>query len=157
MMQQSAWSANHSLLLVYTITCIILCLNLMTLWIGSGATRAKGGVAINPEDGKRYNVPVSEIDPPKVARILRAHRNAEAAIFPFLSLALLYILLGGKSAVAIPIFAIFVAARIAHSIFYLRANQPGRTISFAVSLLAIVTLLAMVLVAGFWPSPILIQ
>ena len=150
MMQQFAWSANQSLLLAYTISCVLLSLNLMALWIGSGAMRAKGGIAINPEDGKRYNVPVSEKDPPIVARILRAHRNAEAAIFPFLSLALLYILLGGKSVVAIPLFAIFVVARIAHSILYLRASQPGRTISFAVSLFAIATLIAMVLVAGFW-------
>ena len=50
--------------------------------------RAQGGVAINPEDGARYGAPVSKWDPPDVARCLRAHRNAEATIYPFLLLGL---------------------------------------------------------------------
>ncbi len=112
----------------------------MMLWVSSGAIRARGGVAINPEDGARYGVPVLEIDPPNVARLLRAHRNAEATIYPFLLLGLLYVLAGGRAAIAIPIFAVFVVARIVHSIVYLRAMQPWRSIAFAGSLLAIVVL-----------------
>ncbi len=138
-MQQSAWSAT--VFLAYAITCVILCLNLLTLWVSSGAIRAKGGVAINPEDGARYHAPVSQIDPPAVARLLRAHRNAEATIYPFLLLGLLYVLAGGRAAIAVPIFTIFVFARIAHSIVYLKAMQPWRSIAFAVSLLAIVLLM----------------
>jgi hypothetical protein len=46
---------------------------------------------------------VAEIDPPIVARILRAHRNAEATIYPFLLLGLVYVLAGGGSKTAIPI------------------------------------------------------
>jgi uncharacterized MAPEG superfamily protein len=129
----------------YAITCVVLCLNLLTLWIFSGATRAKGGVAINPEDGARFGASVSEFDPPAVARFLRAHRNAEATIYPFLFLGLLYVLAGGTAVVAIPIFTIFVAARIAHSIVYTKAMQPARTIAFATSLLAILGLMAALL------------
>ena len=33
----------------YVVTCLVLSLNLLMLWVSSGATRAKGGVAINPE------------------------------------------------------------------------------------------------------------
>jgi uncharacterized MAPEG superfamily protein len=112
------------------------------LWVSSGAMRAKGGVAINPEDGARYGAPVSEFDPPAVARLLRAHRNAEATIYPFLFLGLLYVLMGGGVAISVPIFTIFVAARILHSVAYLRAMQPWRTIAFAVSLLATLALVA---------------
>jgi uncharacterized MAPEG superfamily protein len=129
----------------YAITCIVLCLNLLMLWVSSGAIRAKGGVAINPEDGSRYGVPVSELDPPTVARLLRAHRNAEATIYPFLLLGLLFVFTGGKAAIAIPIFAIFVVARIVHSIVYLKAMQPWRTIAFAVSLLAVVALVGAII------------
>ena len=141
-MQQSIWTAANPVFLAYAITCVVLCLNLLTLWVSSGAIRAKGGVAINPEDGARYGVPVSEIDPPTVARLLRVHRNAEATIYPFLLLGLLYVFTGGKAAIAIPVFAIFVVARIVHSIVYLRAMQPWRSIAFAVSLLAIVGLMS---------------
>src|SRR4051812_38614683 len=140
-MQQSIWTAAHPVLVAYAITCVVLCLNLLMLWVSSGAIRAKGGVAINPEDGARYGVPVSEFNPPTVARLLRAHRNAEATIYPFLLLGLLFVFAGGKAAIAIPIFAIFVVARIVHSIVYLKAMQPWRTIAFAVSLLAIVVLM----------------
>ena len=139
-MQQSIWTVAHPVFVAYAITCIVLCLNLLMLWVSSGAIRAKGGVAINPEDGARYGVPVSELDPPTVARLLRAHRNAEATIYPFLLLGLLFVFTGGKAAIAIPIFAIFVVARIVHSIVYLKAMQPWRTIAFAVSLLAVVAL-----------------
>ena len=143
-MQQSIWAAAYPAFPAYAITCIVLCLNLLMLWVSSGAMRAKGGVAINPEDGARYGVAVSELDPPTVARLLRAHRNAEATIYPFLLLGLLYVFAGGKGAIAIPIFAVFVAARIVHSIVYLKAMQPWRSIAFAVSLLAIVVLMGAV-------------
>lgn len=126
--------------LPYAIATVVLSLNLMALWVMSGAKRAGGGVAINPEDGARYKVPVSELDPPAVARYLRAHRNAEATIYPFLLVATVYVLAGGGR-LAIPIFAIFVAARIAHSIVYLRAMQPWRTVTFALSLLALLALI----------------
>jgi uncharacterized MAPEG superfamily protein len=137
-MQQSIWTATHPVFVAYAITCVVLCLNLLMLCVSSGAIRAKVGVAINPEDGARYGVPVSEFDPPTVARLLRAYRNAEATIYPFLLLGLLFVFTGGKAAIAIPIFAIFVVARIVHSIVYLKAMQPWRTIAFAVSLLAVV-------------------
>jgi uncharacterized MAPEG superfamily protein len=145
MMQQSIWTAAHPVFVADAITCVVLCLNLLMLWVSSGAIRAKGGVAINPEDGARYGVPVSEFDPPTVARLLRAHRNAEATIYPFLLLGLLFVFTGGKAAIAIPIFAIFVVARIVHSIAYLKAMQPWRTIAFAVSLLAVVALVGAII------------
>lgn len=102
-------------LLTYSLTCTLLCLNLLLLWIASGVARARAGGAINPEDGVRFNTPVSDRDPPTVARILRAHRNAEAVIYPFLLLGLLYVLAGGSVALAAPIFAVFVIARFAHT------------------------------------------
>jgi uncharacterized MAPEG superfamily protein len=136
---------NHamgdSVFRAYGLTSVLLCLNVLLLWIASGAVRAKGGLAINPEDGARYSAPVSDQDAPAVARILRAHRNAEAAIYPFLLLGLVYVLAGGTFTFAAPVFAIFVASRLAHSGFYLAAKQPWRTVSFAISLLATFALL----------------
>jgi uncharacterized MAPEG superfamily protein len=143
-MQQSVGTSPTPAFLAYALTCLVLSLNLLTLWISSGAVRAKSGLAVNPEDGLRYGAPISELDPPAVARLLRAHRNAEATIYPFLLLGLVFVLGGGRAAIAVPIFAIFIAARIAHSIVYLRAMQPWRTITFAASLFAIIALMAAV-------------
>jgi prostaglandin-E synthase 1 len=144
-MDQSPGSFLTPALLAYAFTSLVLSLNLLALWISSGAIRAKIGVAINPEDGARYRAPVSELDPPAVARLLRAHRNAEATIYPFLLLGLVYVLAGGDARIAVPIFSIFILARITHSIVYLRAVQPWRTVSFAASLLAIAAMMAAVL------------
>src|SRR3984957_5811766 len=102
-MQQSVGTAANPAFLAYVFTCLVLSLNLLMLWVSSGAIRARGGVAINPEDGARYGAPVSELDPPAVARLLRAHRNAEATIYPFLLLGLVYVLAGGVARIAIPI------------------------------------------------------
>jgi uncharacterized MAPEG superfamily protein len=143
-MQQSIWSPANPVFLAYAVTCLVLCLNLMMLWVSSGAIRAKGGLAINPEDGARYGVPVSQSDSPAVARLLRAHRNAEATIYPFLLLGLLYVVAGGRVAIAIPLFTIFAIARVVHSIVYLKALQPWRTVAFATSLLAILVLMGAV-------------
>jgi uncharacterized MAPEG superfamily protein len=143
-MSDSIWPA-HSAFVAYAVTCVVLCLNLLMLWVSSGVIRVKGGVAANPEDGSRFGVPVSESDPPAVARLLRAHRNAEATIYPFLLLGLLFVFTGGRAAIAIPIFAVFVVARIVHSIVYLKAIQPWRTIAFAVSLLAVVALMGAII------------
>ena len=144
-MQHSLGNIANPAFSAYVLTCLVLSLNLLMLWVSSGAIRARGGVAINPEDGARYGVPVSELDPPAVARLLRVHRNGEATLYPFLLLGLVYVLAGGGAAIAIPIFTIFILARIAHSIVYLRAMQPWRTIAFAASLLAIFALMAAIL------------
>jgi microsomal prostaglandin-E synthase 1 len=129
----------------YVCASLALSLNLLALWVSSGAVRARSGVAINPEDGARYSAPVRELDPPAVARILRVHRNAEAVTYPFLILALVYVLAGGRARTAVPIFLTFTLARIAHSIVYLKAMQPWRTIAFATSLLALIALMLAVL------------
>ncbi len=146
-MDSSLATANNPVFLAYVYTSLVLSLNLLAVWISSGAVRARSGVAINPEDGVRYSAPVRELDPPAVARILRVHRNAEAAIYPFLILGLIYVLLGGGASIAVPICAIFAAARIVHSIVYLRGLQPWRTISFAVSTLTLTALIVAILIA----------
>jgi hypothetical protein len=56
-MQQLLGAAATPTFLAYAFTCLVLGLNLLTLWVSSGAIRAKGGVAINPEDGARYGAP----------------------------------------------------------------------------------------------------
>jgi len=144
-MQQSLGAAANPTFWAYVLTCLVLTFNLLMLWVYSGAIRARSGVAINPEDGARYGAQVRDSDPPAVARFLRAHRNAEATIYPFLLLGIVYVLAGGGARIAAPIFATFTVARIVHSVVYLRALQPWRTITFAVSLLSIIALMAAVL------------
>jgi prostaglandin-E synthase 1 len=145
------FSPNGPALVAYAVTCLVLSVNLLFLWAYSGAMRAKSKTAINAEDSKRFGAALSEFDPPAVARVLRAHRNAEAAIYPFLFLGLAFVLAGGGARIATIIFATFTAARIAHSIAYLAGKQPWRTLAFVVGGLATISLmvaLTWVLIAG---------
>lgn len=123
---------NNSTFLVYAITCLVLCGNLLFLWGYSGAARAKTKTAMNEEDAIRFSASLAEMDPPKVARVLRAHSNAEASIYPFLFLGLVFVLAGGSAATATVIFGVFTGARLLHSIFYLAGKQPWRSIFFGV-------------------------
>jgi uncharacterized MAPEG superfamily protein len=127
-------------MVAYAVTLLVLSANLIFLWAASGAARNASKAAINPEDAALFKAPLMAQDPPGVARVLRAHANAQATIYPFLFLGLTYVLVGGSARVAWVIFAIFALARIAHSIFYLAAKQPWRTIAFAISGLALIAL-----------------
>jgi uncharacterized MAPEG superfamily protein len=134
-------SLNSPTFVAYAITCLVLSLNLLFLWAYSGAVRGRTRMAINPEDAAKHGVPLSEIDPPPVARVLRAHSNAQAAIYPFLLMGLVYVLAGGPFWTATIIFGAFVLARLAHSVLYLAGKQPWRTLSFVASGLATLALM----------------
>jgi uncharacterized MAPEG superfamily protein len=132
---------NNPTFLVYAITCLVLCGNLLFLWGYSGAARAKTKTAMNEEDAARFGASLTEIDPPRVARVLRAHDNAQASIYPFLFLGLVFVFAGGTPGTGTVIFGIFTGARLLHSIFYLAGKQPWRTIFFSVGGLATIALM----------------
>jgi glutathione S-transferase len=117
-------------------------MNLVVVWAYSGSTRAKTKIAINKEDARRFGTALEDYDPPEVARVLRAHANGQAMIYPFLFLflGLVFVLAGGSSGFATIDFGIFVVARITHSFVYLAGKQPWRTLSFVVSGLAVLAL-----------------
>ena len=129
------WLSNPTFV-AYTIACVVLCCNLLFLWTYSGAARNKAKSTPNAEDVARFGATLAPIDPPAIARVLRAHSNAQANIYPFLALGLVYVLAGGAFWPGTTYFAIFCLARLLHSYAYLNAMQPSRTVSFVVGSLA---------------------
>lgn len=80
---------------------------------------------------------LAAVDPPAVARVLRARRNAAADnILPFAVLGLLVVLWGATPMLTAIFCGVFVVARLAHSFSYLGEGQPWRTVSFGVGALA---------------------
>lgn len=116
----------------YALAAVVLSLNILGLWVKSGFTRAKTRTVMNPEDAASVarGSSLVERDPPDVARVLRAHRNAVDNIVPFLVLGLLYVALGGSALVMWIAAGAFVVFRIAHSIAYVTEKQPYRTLAF---------------------------
>jgi len=132
---------NHPVFQIYAISCLVLCADLLFLWGYSGAVRAKVSSTPNQEDVTQFGGSLAEFDPPPIARVLRAHRNAQANIFPFLMLGLVFVLMGGTRGHALILFGTFTVARLIHSFVYLKALQPWRTIFFTIGGLATIALM----------------
>ena len=132
---------NNPAFVAYAVTSVALSGNLLFLWAYSGAARNKGKSTPNPEDAPRFGATLSDIDPPAIARVLRAHANAQASIVPFLALGLVYVLAGGPPGAAYIYFTVFTVARGLHSWAYLGARQPLRTIFFVVASLPLLALM----------------
>ena len=123
--------------LIYSASMVVLCLNVLGLWAYSGAVRNKSKTTHNPEDlDAAKGGSLVQVDPPAVARVLRAHRNAADNILPFAVLGLLFVLWGASPMLTAIFCGVFVTARIAHSLTYLGEKQPWRTVSFGVGALA---------------------
>jgi uncharacterized MAPEG superfamily protein len=131
----------------YAVCMLVLSANLIFLWVYSGAVRGGTKTTPNPEDARTIarGVTVAEIDPPAVARVLRAHKNAMANIFPFAALGLVFVLAGGSALAAEVIFGVFAFARLAHSFAYLAGKQPWRSIFFGLGGLATLALMVFII------------
>ncbi|CAN5202447.1 hypothetical protein BH10PSE17_BH10PSE17_08240 [soil metagenome] len=134
------WLGNQTFI-AYAITVLVLCANLLLLWVYSGFARGGTKQAINEEDALKYGAQLTDTDPAPVARVLRAHDNASANIYPFLFLGLVYVMAGGTPRLGTALFAIFTIARLLHSLAYLLRLQPWRTVFFLVGLVATVVLM----------------
>jgi uncharacterized MAPEG superfamily protein len=136
---------NQPALLAYAITCVILCAQLISLWIYSGVVRGRTKTALNQEDAAHFGATLVDSDPPSVARILRVHANGQANVYPFLALGLVYVLAGGGATWAAVVFAVFVVARLLHTVMYLKERQPWRMVAFLAGMLATVALMISVI------------
>ncbi len=138
---------SNTALFAWAIAAVVLSLNILGLWVQSGFVRAMSKTTMNTEDassvsqGHLWSKPFAE-----VARVLRAHRNAVDDIIPFLVLGLVFVMLGGSARVMQIAAGVFVVARLAHSVAYVRHVQPYRTLSFAIGLTATVVLTGFTLV-----------
>jgi prostaglandin-E synthase 1 len=133
----------------YAVSLIVLSLNMLLLWAYSGAVRGKTKTTPNKEDSTTVanGSKVLEVDPPEVARVLRAHKNAMANIVPFAILGLVFVLAGGSATVAWVVFGVFTGARLAHTFAYLNAKQPWRTLSFVLGGVATLALMGFIVKA----------
>lgn len=127
---------THQAFVAYAISCLILCVNLLFLWGYSGAVRGKVKSTPNVEDVAAFGGSLAEVDPPAVARVLRTHSNAQANIFPFVVVGLLYLLAGGNGGLATIAFGVFTVARLLHSLAYLKQWQPWRTVFYVIGALS---------------------
>ena len=126
------------LLKIYAITAIVLALKMAAISIVQGRARVSANVFVNPEDARTFGGAVASEEAPMVQRGAKAWRNDLENIPLFLILCWIYVAAGLSSTAFIIYCVIFMLARIAHTICYLYAIQPARTIAFTIG--AVVTL-----------------
>jgi glutathione S-transferase len=130
------------LLQMYAITAIVLALKMAAISIAQGRARVGAGVFTNPEDAKAFGAQLASAEAPAVERASKAWRNDLENIPIFLILAWIYVNAGLAAGAFVIYCIVFMVARIAHTVCYLNAIQPARTIAFTVGAL---TMLAMMI------------
>jgi uncharacterized MAPEG superfamily protein len=129
------------LLRMYAITAIVLALKMAAISVVQGTARVKAGTFTNPEDVAAFGGQHASAEASMVERAGRAWRNDLENIPIFLILGWIYVA-AELSAVAFIIYCLmFMTARVGHTIFYLNAIQPARTIAFTVGALAALALM----------------
>jgi len=122
---------------------LLLVLKMVALGNYTSFLRLRRQVYATPEDyALRAATPPARTDA-DIERVRRAHRNDLENILPFFVVSFLYVLTRPSYAAA----AGFLAARVLHSIFYIRSAQPHRTIAFAVGAVLMFVMLLSTLVA----------
>jgi uncharacterized MAPEG superfamily protein len=103
---------------------------------------------IGPEGqmGPRDNLPEPSVE---LSRSRRALANLQETLPIFLTLAILCIIYDAQTWLSLAGATLFLLARIAHLICYLRALSPWRSYSFGVSLIGLI-LMAIPLLAHIW-------
>jgi uncharacterized MAPEG superfamily protein len=130
------------LLRMYAITAIVLTLKMAVISIVQGRARVNARVFTNPEDAKAFGGQQASAEVPMVERASKAWRNDLENIPIFLILAWIYVYAGLAPYAFVIYCIIFMIARVIHTICYLNAIQPGRTIAFTAGAL---TMLAMII------------
>ena len=129
---------------LFTICAAILTLKMLLMATLVGVLRNVRGVHIAPEDYRllgRTPRPPDEL----IERVRRAHQNDVENILPFLGVGLLFALSGGSATVAWWLFLVFTVSRFLHTVFYLAALQPWRSVIFTVNAVALCTMSVLLL------------
>jgi glutathione S-transferase len=120
---------------------IILSLKMSAIAIVQGRARTGAKKFANPEDAKMFGAQQVEQEVEGVRRAANAWRNDLENIPMFLILALVYVIAGLSPHAFIVYCTVFTVARILHTVFYLNAVQPWRTVAFTVGAIAMFALI----------------
>ena len=138
--------ANPALRL-FAIVSLVLVLKMALVGVYTSTLRVGRKVFATPEDYALQGMAVKGGTDPDIERVRRAHQNDLENILPFFVVGFFFALTRPPLVAAAIFFVGFALARILHSVFYIRAMQPHRTIAFAAGSVLSGVLLVWTLVA----------
>lgn len=130
-----------TLLQIYALTAVLLALKMAAISVVQGRARTAAKKFLNPEDARTLGGEAVAEEVEMVLRGGRAWRNDLENIPIFLILAWVYVTAGLSTTLFVIYCAVFVVARMVHTICYLNAVQPLRTISYTIGALAMLALM----------------
>jgi prostaglandin-E synthase 1 len=134
---------------LYALCVIVLILKMNATGIFTAMTRSRLKVALNAEDAARFGAQLTTTEHPDVDRVLRAHRNDLENIPSFFLLGLIAVMVGAPLLGMQITFIAFTAARVVHTVSYVKAMQPWRSMSFGIGSLANFALMVMIVIRLF--------
>jgi len=135
------------LLRMYAITAIVLTFKMFANSLAQGRGRVTTHIFTNPEDARLFGGKLEAQEAPAVQRASAVWRNDLENIPIFLILAWIYVAAAGLSSGAFQVYCVvFVIARIFHTVCYLNAIQPWRTIAFVIGVGAMFALIIHLLI-----------
>jgi microsomal prostaglandin-E synthase 1 len=131
---------------LFAIVTVMLVIKMAVLGLYTTIIRIRRKVFATPEDYTFFGgVPRPTADE-EIERTRRAHRNDLENIPAFIFVAMIYALTVPSMTAARIYFWGFFIARALHSIFYVRGQQPHRTVAFAVGAVLMALLIVETLV-----------
>ncbi len=131
----------------FAVCTVVLFLKMMGLSCYQAYHRITRRAFKTPEDAAFVGVEPATEELPQVQRAGKAWLNDLENIPVFFALAVAYILVEASPAAAAWWFGIFTAARVLHSITYLAALQPWRTVFFGIALVCLLGMSVEILLA----------
>jgi glutathione S-transferase len=125
---------------------VLLVFKMMLVGTWTSVIRIRRRVYATPEDYAFQGIPPGAATDADIERTRRAHRNDLENVLPFLAVAPFYAMTGPSLGAARVFFWGFFIGRALHSIFYIRGQQPHRTIAFGVAQVLLVVMLVITLI-----------
>lgn len=133
-----------STLSVYALCVLVLCLKMLAISCYQGFHRLRDLAFSNPEDAGFFQRTANAEELPAVRRAARAWSNDLENIPLFFVLGGLCVALHTPWLPTVTGFCLFTLARVLHTLMYLSAKQPWRTLAYALGLLSLLHLAVMI-------------
>ena len=124
---------SNPALRLFGLTYLILVVKMVLVGYATSFYRIRDKSFATPEDYTLQGLTPKTAVHEDVERTRRAHRNDLENILPYFGVGLLYALTNPSPTAARIYFIGYTAARVLHSVFYLRQLQPWRTLAFGVA------------------------
>ncbi|MFQ3786333.1 MAPEG family protein [Halomonas sp. A29] len=131
----------------YAVTTVLLFVKMFAISLFQGYHRIGKRTFKTPEDAALVGRQAAAQELPQVQRGANAWRNDLENIPIFLALGVAYVWVEASPSLAPWLFLSFTAARYLHTMFFLSALQPWRTIAYGIGILCLFAMCAMIIAA----------